>query len=210
MAAKEAAYGQPRSAQDAVLLQRKPRVLGAGRREPAGARQQGRDEVLIRRDRPDRDAGGAGHGREPGIAASASPSSLVSVANGARSDAGRPMITRAAWGARHAVRLAQPPPRAVTLDGTADLTAHGEAGSARLGRRAPEHDHGRPVNSFAPLEERLDSGAGGQPFATWKAACQTVSRFRPFARRRLRTLRPPLVFIRSRNPWVFFRRRTLG
>src|SRR5438309_11272660 len=97
MAAKEAAYGQPRSVQDAVLLQRKPRVLGAGRREPAGARQQGRDEVLIRRDRPDRDAGGVGHGREPGIAASASPRSLVSVANGARSDAGRPMITRAAW-----------------------------------------------------------------------------------------------------------------
>ena len=113
-------------------------------------------------------------------------------------------------GTRRAVRLAQTPPRAIPLDGAADLTTHGEAGSARLGRRAPEHDHGRPVNSFAPLEERLDVGAGGQPFATWKAARQTVSRFRPFARRRLRTLRPPLVFIRSRNPWVFFRRRTLG
>jgi len=31
-------------------------------------------------------------------------------------------------------------------------------------------------------------------------AGQTVSRFRPFARRRLSTFRPPLVFIRSRKP----------
>jgi hypothetical protein len=38
----------------------------------------------------------------------------------------------------------------------------------------------------------------------------TVSRLRPFARRRLRTIRPFLVAIRTRKPWAFFRRRVLG
>src|SRR6266705_2905419 len=108
------------------------------------------------------------------------------------------------------VALAQPAARAVALHGPADLPTHGEAGPPRLRRRAPEHDHGRPVNSLAPLEERLKFSAGGQPFAPRKPARQTVSRFRPFARRRLSTFRPPFVFIRLRKPWVFFRRRTLG
>jgi len=38
----------------------------------------------------------------------------------------------------------------------------------------------------------------------------TVSRFRPFARRRRSTLRPEGVAIRARNPCVRFRRRLLG
>ena len=38
----------------------------------------------------------------------------------------------------------------------------------------------------------------------------TVSRFRPLARRRFRTIRPFLVDIRTLKPWVFFRRRVLG
>src|SRR6185295_15187737 len=39
---------------------------------------------------------------------------------------------------------------------------------------------------------------------------ETVSRFRPFARRRLSTMRPFLVLMRTRNPWVRRRRRRLG
>jgi hypothetical protein len=38
----------------------------------------------------------------------------------------------------------------------------------------------------------------------------TVSRFRPFARRRFRTIRPFFVVIRTRKPCVFFRRRVFG
>jgi hypothetical protein len=38
----------------------------------------------------------------------------------------------------------------------------------------------------------------------------TVSRFRPFARRRLSTRRPFFVAIRTRNPWVRLRRRRFG
>jgi hypothetical protein len=41
-------------------------------------------------------------------------------------------------------------------------------------------------------------------------AVQTPNRFRPFARRRLSTRRPPLVSIRTRNPWVRLRRRVFG
>jgi hypothetical protein len=98
------------------------------------------------------------------------------------------------------VCLAKTTPRAVALHGAPDLAAHRKSSTARLVRRTPEYDHGRPINSLAPLEERLKFSAGGQPFASRKPAGQTVSRFRPFARRRLRTFRPPLVFIRSRKP----------
>lgn len=41
-------------------------------------------------------------------------------------------------------------------------------------------------------------------------ATVTASRFRPFARRRLRTARPALVFMRARKPWVRLRRIRLG
>jgi hypothetical protein len=98
------------------------------------------------------------------------------------------------------VGLAQATARSVSLGGTANLPTHGESRASRLVRRLPKYDHRRPVNSLAPLEERLKISAAGQPFAPRKSAGQTVSRFRPFARRRLRTFRPPLVFIRSRKP----------
>jgi hypothetical protein len=102
--------------------------------------------------------------------------------------------------ARRAVCLTQPPARPIALDGPADLATHGKARPARLCRRAPEYDHRRSVDSFATLEECLELGARSQPLTTREPARQTVSRFRPFARRRLSTFRPPLVFIRSRKP----------
>jgi hypothetical protein len=39
---------------------------------------------------------------------------------------------------------------------------------------------------------------------------ETLRRLRPFARRRFNTRRPPLLAIRTRNPWVLCRRRLLG
>ena len=39
---------------------------------------------------------------------------------------------------------------------------------------------------------------------------QAAIRFRPFWRRLFRTRRPPLVLIRTRNPWVLFRFRLFG
>jgi len=116
------------------------------------------------------------------------------------------------WGriAGCSISLAQAATSPVALHGTVDLPAHREAGPPGLGSLPPEHDHRRSVNSLATLEEGLKFSAGGQPVSPREPARQTVSRFRPFARRRLSTLRPPFVFIRSRKPCVFFRRRTLG
>src|SRR5438093_7593075 len=54
--------------------------------------------------------------------------------------------------AHRAVRLAETAPGAVALHGAPNLPAHGKSGAARLVRRTPEYDHGRPVNSLAPLE----------------------------------------------------------
>src|SRR2546430_2702591 len=112
--------------------------------------------------------------------------------------------------ARRPIRFAQAATDAIAVNGTPDLAAHGEAHTTRFDALAPENDRGRPVNVFAPLEERPEVGAGGQPFASREASRQTVSRLRPLARRRFNTFRPPLVFIRSRKPCVFFRRRTFG
>jgi hypothetical protein len=39
---------------------------------------------------------------------------------------------------------------------------------------------------------------------------ETAMRLRPFARRRLSTLRPPAVCMRFRKPWTRFRRIRLG
>ena len=98
----------------------------------------------------------------------------------------------------------------VALNGAADLPAHREAGTPGLCGLAPEHDHRWPVDSLPTLEEGLKFIAGSQSVSPGNPARQTVSRFRPFARRRFSTFRPPFVFIRSRKPCVFFRRRTLG
>jgi hypothetical protein len=110
------------------------------------------------------------------------------------------------------VGLAQPAPDSVPRHRPAHLTAHREPRALALVgfRLTPQHDHQRPIDSLALLEERLKLGAAGQPFTPGEPPCYTVRRLRPFARRRLRTLRPPLVAIRARNPWVFFRRRTFG
>jgi len=86
------------------------------------------------------------------------------------------------------------------VDGAPDLTADGEAYAPGTRRRTPEDNHRRPLDSLALLEQRLELGAGGQPFRPAEPAPYTVSRLRPFARRRFKTFRPPGVLIRSRKP----------
>lgn len=65
-------------------------------------------------------------------------------------------------------------------------------------------------------------GRGGVSGTAWSRRCTTrkrpatrtktyrASTWRPLARRRLSTMRPFLVFMRLRNPWVLARRRLLG
>ena len=53
-------------------------------------------------------------------------------------------------------------------------------------------------------------GRPALPLAGLAYEDETVSRFRPFARRRFRTSRPFFVAMRTRNPCVRLRRRRLG
>jgi hypothetical protein len=96
------------------------------------------------------------------------------------------------------------------MHGVSDVTSDREPSAAGAAGDAPEDDYGWSVDALALSEERLELGAAGQPLAAREPARQTVSRLRPLARRRLRTFRPPFVIIRSRKPWVFFRRRWFG
>ena len=107
-------------------------------------------------------------------------------------------------------RLAQSSARTIALHRQPQLTAHRKSDARRFLRFSPEHDERRTIDPLAPLEKRLEFGAGGQSLASREAAAQTVSRLRPFARRRFNTFRPPFVFMRSRNPCVLARRRVLG
>jgi hypothetical protein len=105
------------------------------------------------------------------------------------------------------IRRPKPTPDSIAIDRAAELAAHGKTHSPHLTRLRPQQHARGSIDSFAALEERLKLGAVGQPLAARKSARQTVRRLRPFARRRLSVFRPPFVFMRSRKPWVFFRRR---
>ena len=83
------------------------------------------------------------------------------------------------------------------------------------------------MDSDAPIVDLLELGAPADPFGGAKYlgfqlsavnsqlrapvySLLTVSRFRPFARRRFNTNRPFFVLIRTRNPCVRLRRRVFG
>ena len=57
---------------------------------------------------------------------------------------------------------------------------------------------------------RADRGRGQKGNARAGCGVQTASRTRPFARRARNTLRPPILFMRARKPWVRLRRTTEG
>jgi hypothetical protein len=78
-------------------------------------------------------------------------------------------------------------------------------------RKNPHDGHAQSRNWLAG-----DTSSASQrwPMAGLPPARQkpryTVRRWRPFSRLAFKTFRPPLVFIRNRNPCFRFRRRTLG
>lgn len=60
---------------------------------------------------------------------------------------------------------------------------------------------------------RDGGGAPAVVISTWAQGLptyQTVRRFRPRARRRFKTRRPPRVLMRSKKPWVRARRKLWG
>jgi len=73
--------------------------------------------------------------------------------------------------------------------------------------RPKPNDRSKPLRHECPGWRGFRPQPAGQ---TDRYRDETVSRFRPFARRRLRTIRPFLVCIRTRKPWVRARRRRFG
>ena len=108
------------------------------------------------------------------------------------------------------VGFTEPAARPVSLDGVAKMAADRKSDPPRRIGLLPQDDQGWTVDPLPLLEERLKIGAACQPLVSRQPPGQTVSRFRPFARRRFNVFRPPWVFIRSRKPWVFARRRRFG
>src|SRR5215475_7657053 len=95
VATKEPPRREPEAAQETVFFDSEPGVLRAGRRKPAGARQERRQQPLVGNDHAESDPHPGRHGRGPGMAVSAPPSSAASAGKGTRKAPGRPMITSA-------------------------------------------------------------------------------------------------------------------
>ena len=104
-------------------------------------------------------------------------------------------------------QLANEPFRPVTDDRISDfLTGRDtEAGRSDLVWQGEAGHEAAPI----PGAMVIDSGEL-RPAAQFHRDEETLSRLRPFARRRLITIRPFLVCMRTRNPWVRRRRCRLG
>ena len=114
------------------------------------------------------------------------------------------------------------PLQAVTDDGSAHFAAHGDPETGPVG--ASLHEQHEAVRSafVTRTTERQELPPAAYARRLWKALAlmgghlgcfggiETVSRFRPLARLRHKTLRPPGVAIRARKPWVRKRRVLLG
>ena len=102
--------------------------------------------------------------------------------------------------------LTNEPFRPITRDCVADLLAgsNTEPGRAdRIGQSEAGHES---APKACPVFVDLEVFRPSPQFHR----VETVSRFRPLARRRLSTMRPFFVCMRTRKPWVRRRRRTLG
>ena len=62
---------------------------------------------------------------------------------------------------RRTKRLTKSSAGTVALHRQLELAAHREADTCGLVRFSPEHDERRTIDPLAPLEERLELGAGG-------------------------------------------------
>lgn len=104
---------------------------------------------------------------------------------------------------------------AVSLDGAPELSCRGNAKTRHV-PAVGQHEHCTvaPAEANATLVNlpklRTTMNTLVRPKPSRRYSLLTVRRFRPFARRRLRTSRPFLVLIRTRNPCVRFLRRVLG
>jgi hypothetical protein len=114
--------------------------------------------------------------------------------------------------------LAHSPTQPIAIDGARDRLAPDHVTDAARILRGGCGDQLQKVRvePNAGLEQRFERASAAQAVARAampQARCngrQTDRRARPFARRADRTLRPPTVFIRARNPCVRARRNFEG
>lgn len=104
----------------------------------------------------------------------------------------------------------------VADDGSAHPLAHHDTSASRrravIENRMHAQQPGRTAVSGP--ERRREVGSRTQAAGSWEhvvsGATQAARRLRPLRRRPARMARPARVRIRSRNPWVFARRRLFG
>ena len=107
---------------------------------------------------------------------------------------------------------------AIAIDGRPQLSRGGNAQPCcRPGIRHDEQRHQTAVLAGAIRLGAFELGPAANPLRARQSepsrhyrSSATVRRLRPLARRRLSTMRPFFVAIRTRNPCVFLRRRVLG
>ena len=105
--------------------------------------------------------------------------------------------------------------RAIAIDRRAQLPRGSNAKTLRVPaifEQEDRHEAAGDARAFVidALEFRPTADPLVRPESLSGHSSATVSRLRPFARRRLSTIRPFFVDIRTRKPWVFFRRRVFG
>jgi len=141
MASQEPANGEPSAAPDAVLNERQPRVLRAGRRKAAVAPQRRGQQHLIAGDQRHNGSSRPAHTALRGNATRASFNSAISVANG-RSSTARFAITISATPVGAALRVTRKASRRrrrARLRGTAPRICRVTANPARRGPSVSRH-----------------------------------------------------------------------
>ena len=211
-----------------MLQQRLPRILRAARHEPTRRWEQRPEEQLIAPDglrrqpaRPHAGASAAARDARARFSARRRMSSTSS-GNGRRAALGRATtisatsatISARTWRyasrTRRRARFRFAAPRSCRLTAKPTRRVSARRHSAMKLDRSSRLPCWKTAWNSAARRRRSPRGSVSEAGDVGTASSYTVSRLRPFARRRFSTFRPPGVFIRERNPCVFFRRRTFG
>jgi hypothetical protein len=230
MAAGQPPRREPAAAQRTVAGNRFERVLRAGRMKPAARREEWRDRHLVASNqRGETPLGKLDEPHDsPALQHRAAPRQDVVLQRRERRGIGL------AAGANHEVPgglmlldLAPPdlpePPAETIAGHRGGLVLGDDQSHPRVARQVVRPDHLQMPEAATPAlgEAAADVGGAREPVGPRKArrrrqeppcfdGSETVSRFRPFLRRRESTARPHRVAIRARNPCLLMRRLLRG
>jgi hypothetical protein len=230
MAAGQPPRGQPASPHRAMAGHRLERVLGARRVKAAARREERGDRHLVAANQRGEESAGKRQDRHgsPGLQHRAPPreeivperreGGAVGLAPGADHEVPRGLVL---------LDLAPPDlaqASAQTIAGhRGRLVSRNDQSHPRVARQVVRPDHVQMPEAAAPArrEAAADVGGAREPVGSREArrrrqeppcfdGSETVSRFRPFFRRRESTARPHRVAIRARKPCLLMRRLLRG